>query len=110
MTVESRSRADGVVLEVENLVVEFPAPRSLTELLRGKPRRRLRAVDGVSFTVSRHETLGLVGESGSGKTTLGRALLKLYRPSEGRINFSGCDLATLKGKDLRGFRDRKSVV
>lgn len=106
----SRDEAVEIVLDVDDLVIDFGVSRSLAELMQGKPRRRLRAVDGVSFSVARHETLGLVGESGSGKTTLGRALLKLYRPSEGQVKFLGRDLAELRGRDLRSLRREIQMV
>jgi oligopeptide/dipeptide ABC transporter ATP-binding protein len=98
------------LVEVEELTVAFPGRRSIAELLRGRPSVTVRAVDGVSFTVRRHETLGLVGESGSGKTTLGRALLRLYEPSGGRIRFAGQDLAALKGSELQALRRHMQMV
>ena len=64
----------------------------------------IRAVDGVSFTLRRGETLGLVGESGCGKSTLGRALNRLEEPTEGRILFEGKDLAHASGKELFSIR------
>jgi oligopeptide/dipeptide ABC transporter ATP-binding protein len=67
-------------------------------------------VDGVSLTIPRHETLGLVGESGSGKTTLGRALLRLYAPTGGRIRFMGQDLAALSGRQLQALRRHIQMV
>lgn len=98
------------VVAVEDLVVEFRASRSIAALLRGISARRLRAVDGVSFTIARHETLGLVGESGSGKTTLGRALLGLYRASEGRITFEGAPIRAQKTRELRALRQHMQMV
>ena len=70
----------------------------------------VKAVDGVSFTVRRGETLGLVGESGSGKTTIGRVILQVYRPTSGQVLFDGVDLATLKGGAMRAMRRRMQVV
>ena len=67
----------------------------------------IRAVDGVSFTLRKGETLGLVGESGCGKSTLGRALNRLEEPTEGTVLFEGKDLAHASGKEL--FRLRRDI-
>jgi oligopeptide/dipeptide ABC transporter ATP-binding protein len=99
-----------VVLDVENVVVSFGKRRGAFDLLRGRSASRIRAVNGVSFQILRHETLGLVGESGSGKTTLGRALLRLYRPEAGRIRFMGRDLNEVTGRSLRTLRRDMQMV
>jgi oligopeptide transport system ATP-binding protein len=70
----------------------------------------IKAVDDVSFTIRRGETLGLVGESGCGKTTTGRCLLQLYRPTEGEVLFEGVDLTKLKGSEVRKFRRRMQMI
>jgi oligopeptide/dipeptide ABC transporter ATP-binding protein len=70
----------------------------------------LRAVDDVSFVIRRGETFGLVGESGSGKSTLARLLLRLDRPTAGRILFDGVDIASLRPDDLRRLRWRMQIV
>ncbi len=70
----------------------------------------LHAVDGVSFSIDRGESLALVGESGSGKTTVGRALLGIYRPSRGSVRFEGTDVSTLKGDALKRFRSRSQMI
>lgn len=98
------------VVSVEDLVVAFDKPRSLIDVLTGRPRRSVKAVDGVSLSVQPGETLGLVGESGSGKTTVGRAILKLNRPRRGRILFEGADLAGLDAEGLKRFRRRAQMV
>jgi oligopeptide transport system ATP-binding protein len=70
----------------------------------------VRAVDGVSFTLKRGETLGLVGESGSGKSTLARLVLRLVDPTAGTIRFDGTDLTALHGSALRAVRRQLQMV
>ena len=70
----------------------------------------VRAVDGVTLSARRGETVGLVGESGSGKTTLGRAMLRLIEPTDGRIFFDDADVLLFKGTELRRFRRRAQAV
>ena len=77
---------------------------------RGFRRRRLTAVEDVTLSVSRGETLAIVGESGSGKSTLARALLRLERPSAGRILFEGRDITALPERELRPLRARMQMV
>jgi oligopeptide transport system ATP-binding protein len=95
-----------VILAVENLVKYFPVGGGV---LTG-PLGMVRAVDGVSFSIRRGETLGLVGESGCGKTTTGRCILQLERPTSGRILFEGVDLVTLDQVALRSVRRRIQVI
>src|SRR5688572_21813935 len=81
-------QATDTILEVRNLVKHFQVA---TGFFGGKTGL-VRAVDGVSFSIRRGETLGLVGESGCGKTTTGRCILQLERPTSGQVIFEGRDL------------------
>lgn len=72
--------------------------RDLKKTFRVAGKKQLRAVDGVSFTIGRGQTMGLVGESGCGKSTCGRTLLHLYPPTGGQVVFNGQDLEALKGR------------
>ena len=78
---------DDVLLDVQDLKKHFPIRGGIF----GKTTAHVKAVDGVSFTLRKGETLGLVGESGSGKSTTGRAILRLIEPSGGRVRFDGRD-------------------
>jgi peptide/nickel transport system ATP-binding protein len=81
------------ILRVEDLCKHFPLSQSITGALTRKPRRFVRAVDGVSFAVHRGEILALVGESGSGKTTVGMNVLGLQLPTRGHVLFEGYNVA-----------------
>ena len=94
------------LVEVQDLRVWFPAGRGSSTKTGGS----IKAVDGISFTVRRGETLGLVGESGCGKTTTARAILKLLDPTEGSILFDGVDLSTVSRRELRLMRRRMQPV
>ena len=80
---------------------------------RGILRRNaayVRAVDDISFTIKRGETLGLVGESGSGKSTLGRCIVQLHKQTEGQIKFDGVELSTLGNEEMRTMRRRINMI
>jgi len=98
---------DDVILDVKNLKMYFPVTSGL---LIQRHVADVKAVDDVSFTVRRGETLGLVGESGCGKTTTGRCILRLYNPTAGQILFKGQDLANVKGRKLRDMRRELQVI
>jgi oligopeptide/dipeptide ABC transporter ATP-binding protein len=95
------------LLEVSNLSVWFSQRGSV---VAPDARDALRAVDDVTFTVDRGETLALVGESGCGKTTTGRAVVRLLEPSAGRLRFDGLDITSLRGEQLRRLRRRFQIV
>ncbi|HEX2325524.1 MAG TPA: oligopeptide/dipeptide ABC transporter ATP-binding protein [Chloroflexota bacterium] len=70
----------------------------------------VRAVDGLSFSIRKGETMGLVGESGCGKSTTGRAILQLHRPTSGTVQFEGVELTRLKGEPLRKMRRQMQMI
>jgi peptide/nickel transport system ATP-binding protein len=94
------------LLIVENLKVYFPVKKNFF----GKILKEFKAVDDVSFTVARGETLGLVGESGCGKTTLGRSLIRLIQPTSGRIFFNGSDIAGIRDESMRKMRREIQII
>ena len=107
MTAPALNRAPSdTLLEVDNLVKHFP--------IKGGILRRtvavVKAVDGVSFTVKRGETLGLVGESGCGKTTTGRTILRLEKPTSGEAVFDGKDVFSASGSQMKALRRDMQIV
>jgi peptide/nickel transport system ATP-binding protein/oligopeptide transport system ATP-binding protein len=103
----SDGMSDDVVLRMTDVVKHFPIRHGAVL------RRRIgavRAVDGVSLTVRRGETLGLVGETGCGKSTLARCVLRLHPLTSGRVEFDGRDIAALSGRALRPVRREIQMV
>jgi oligopeptide/dipeptide ABC transporter ATP-binding protein len=103
---EASLKDDDTILVVRNLVKHFQVGGGLF----GGRAAIVKAVDGVSFSIRRGETLGLVGESGCGKTTTGRAILRLDPPTSGEVIFEGRDMAKLSDAELRGMRRRMQVI
>lgn len=95
------------LLEVQHLVKHFAVKRQL--FLRRR-RETVKAVDDVSFTINRGETVGLVGESGSGKSTIGRLILRLIEPTRGEVAFNQQDILQLSEEDFRPLRRHMQMV
>ncbi len=103
----STTNGSGPLVEIENLKVYFPIKSGI---VLDRHVGDVRAVDDVSFSIARGETLGLVGESGCGKSTVGRAILRLYEPTAGRVIFDGQDITKLDEGDMRPLRRRMQMV
>ena len=110
-TPSSAKRSNGSsadeILRVENLKVHFPVTKGI---VFQKQVASVKAVDGVSFTLKRGETLGLVGESGCGKSTTGLAVIHMLAATGGRILFEGDDITTFNRSQVKEFRRRVQMV
>src|SRR6266511_5564959 len=106
-TTPAGSNGSDPLLSVKDLVMHFPLTQGI---IFQRKVGAVQAVDGVSFGVKRGETLGLVGESGCGKSTTGRAILQLYKPTAGTVNFLGKALTTLGGGELRKMRREMQMI
>jgi ABC-type microcin C transport system duplicated ATPase subunit YejF len=100
------ARSSETLLEVADLVKHYPVRRGLLR----REVDQVRAVDGVSFSLRRGETLGLVGESGCGKTTLSRAALQLIKPTSGSVRFEGREIAGLSRREMRPLRREMQMI
>ncbi len=104
------------LLEINNLVKRFDISGGLLEQLRfsgGKIQRKqtvVRAVNGVSFTINRGETVSVVGESGCGKSTLARCVIRMYAPEEGEVRYDGTRIDNLSSAAIKPFRSRIQMV
>src|SRR5947208_8892895 len=99
--------ASKTLIDVRDLKMHFPLTQGI---IRHRVIGYVRAVDGISFSIERGQTLGLVGESGSGKTTIGRTIVRLYKPTDGQILFGDKDLAKMDGEGLRLARQRVQMI
>jgi len=97
---------NSTMVEVTDLKMYFPITRGLFRKKVGD----IKAIDGISFTIKKHETLGLVGESGCGKTTAGRCILRLYNPTSGSIIFNGEDISKAKESKIKNLRRNMGVI
>ena len=101
---------DDILLELRSVSKQFKIGGGLAGLLRGDKEQTVYAVNNISFSLKRGESLGLAGESGCGKSTTGKLLVKLIDASSGEIVFDGDDLASLEGESLLGFRERVQLM
>ena len=95
-----------VLVEIKDLKKYFPVKKGLF----APTRSNVKAVDGISFTINKGETLGLVGESGCGKTTCGRTIIKLYEPTGGKIIYEGHDLTDLSPRQMLAYRKKIQMI
>jgi oligopeptide/dipeptide ABC transporter ATP-binding protein len=98
--------SDVPLLNIVDLVKHFPLGGGIL----AKPSSWVKAVDGVSFAVSRGESFGLVGESGCGKTTVGRLILRLIEPTSGTIEFDGQNIGSLTAAEMKPLRRRMQII
>src|SRR5438270_2087171 len=94
------------LLEVTHLKKYFPIKRGLLSKTVGY----VKAVNDVSFSIRKGETLGLVGESGCGKTTVGRSILRLIKPTAGSVKFEGREVTTMPSAELRTLRRQMQII
>ncbi|MCA1900111.1 MAG: dipeptide/oligopeptide/nickel ABC transporter ATP-binding protein, partial [Chloroflexi bacterium] len=101
---QSRDAQD--LVQVKHLVKYFPVRAGLLQ----RVVNWVKAVDNVSFTVKKGETLGMVGESGCGKTTIGRSMLRLVEPTSGSVQFEDKDVLKLRGRELKEVRRHMQII
>ena len=97
---------DGVLVRVENAVKHFPKRGGLLNQVIAK----VHALNDVSFTIKKGQTLGVVGESGCGKSTLGKVVIRLHKPTSGNVIFDGIDISRMSGSQLRPIRQRMQMI
>lgn len=103
---EKAKTSQETIIQVQNLKKYYPIKGGILKRTVGQ----IKAVDDVSFSVYRGETLGIVGESGSGKSTLGRTILRLDKPTAGKVIFEDKDITQMRNRQLRPFRKNMQIV
>jgi oligopeptide transport system ATP-binding protein len=103
----TNGNGSGDLVQIRDLQMHFPVTKGI---ILQRQVGAVKAVDGVSFSIKKGETLGLVGESGCGKSTTGRAILQLYRPTGGEVIFQGTDLTKLRGEEMRRMRRKVQMI
>jgi peptide/nickel transport system ATP-binding protein len=98
----------GSLVDVRHLSVHYPMREGL--VLPGRPQRVVRAVEDVTFEIEPGEVLAMVGESGCGKTTIGKTILRLVKPTTGKIFYQGEEITRTKGAELRHLRQRIQLI
>lgn len=96
-----------ILLNVQEIVKHFPITKGI---LKSKHYSVLKAVDNVSFSIRHGETLGLVGESGCGKSTTGRLILRLIKPTSGKVEFNGKDILQAGANEMRELRKHMQII
>src|SRR5829696_905939 len=106
MSTDRRPETDELLV-VEDLKKHFPITRGI---IFQKQVASVKAVDGVTFSIRRGETLGVVGESGCGKSTMARCVMRLLEPTSGRLLFRGRDITKLSRPEMRPFRREMMMI
>ncbi|WP_404457701.1 ABC transporter ATP-binding protein [Oceanobacillus kapialis] len=106
MTTKQKANTDTPILSVQNIKKYFPIKGGVLKRTVG----HIKAVDDISLSIKKGETLGIVGESGSGKSTLGRVILKLLQATEGDIHYNGTNITTMKRNHFRPYRRNMQMV
>src|SRR5512134_3986734 len=106
MNTQTQTNETSELLVVKDLVKYFPVRGGILQ----RTVALVQAVDRVSFTVKRGETMGLVGESGCGKTTVGRSILRLIEPTSGQVTFNGKDVLQMKPTALKAWRRDVQII
>lgn len=103
-------KSNDYILQVDNLKKHFIPHQGLIQSLGGKPKRVIKAVDGITFGIRRGEIFGLIGESGSGKTTTGKLVMKLIDPTSGTLVFNGEDVTSTDKARTQAYRRQVQMI